>query len=43
MNKKLDLQELAIAIATKNINPTVFNPGFLKYTRPVRKFLIHSL
>jgi hypothetical protein len=32
MNKNLLLQELAIAIAAKNLNPTVLNPDFLKYT-----------
>ncbi|BAY22174.1 hypothetical protein NIES2100_19370 [Calothrix sp. NIES-2100] len=32
MNRNLLLQELAIAIAAKNLNPTVLNPDFLKYT-----------
>ncbi|WP_228059627.1 hypothetical protein [Plectonema radiosum] len=39
VNKKLELQELvmpaaggAIAIAAKNLNPTVLNPDFLKCT-----------
>ncbi|MDJ0620793.1 MAG: hypothetical protein QNJ63_29330 [Calothrix sp. MO_192.B10] len=32
MNKKLEIQELAIAIAAKNLNPTVLNPDFLKYS-----------
>jgi hypothetical protein len=32
VNKKLELQELAIAIAAKNLNPTALNPDFLKYT-----------
>ncbi|BAY62116.1 hypothetical protein NIES22_21830 [Calothrix brevissima NIES-22] len=32
MSRNLFLQELAIAIAAKNLNPTVLNPDFLKYT-----------
>ena len=32
MNRNLVVQELAIAIAAKNLNPTVVNPDFLKYT-----------
>lgn len=32
MSKHLNLQEVAIAIAAKNLNPTVLNPDFLKYT-----------
>ncbi|MDZ8051484.1 MAG: hypothetical protein RMX63_08460 [Aulosira sp. ZfuCHP01] len=32
MNRNLLLQELAIAITGKNLNPTVLNPDFLKYT-----------
>lgn len=31
MNKKIQIQELAIAIAAKNFNPTILNPDFLKY------------
>jgi hypothetical protein len=37
MNKALEIQELAIAIAAKNLNPGVFNPDFLKYTGIVPK------
>lgn len=32
VNKKLELQELALVIAAKNLNPTVLNLDFLKYT-----------
>lgn len=32
MNQTLQIQELAIAIIAKNLNPTVLNPDFLKYT-----------
>jgi hypothetical protein len=32
MRSNLTLQELAIAITAKNLNPTVLNPDFLKYT-----------
>lgn len=32
MSRTLNVQELAIAIAANNLNPTVLNPDFLKYT-----------
>lgn len=32
MSQGLEIQELAIAIIAKNLNPTVINPDFLKYT-----------
>jgi len=32
MNPNLQLQELAISIKAKDLNPTVINPDFLKYT-----------
>lgn len=32
MSANLQLQELAISITAKNLNPTVINPDFLKYT-----------
>jgi hypothetical protein len=31
MNQKIQVQELAIAIAAKNFNPIILNPDFLKY------------
>lgn len=32
MDKKFSVQELAIAITAKNLNPTALNPDFLKYS-----------
>lgn len=32
MSKKLNVREIAIAITAKNLNPTVINPDFLKYS-----------
>ncbi|MBD2132906.1 hypothetical protein H6F47_10795 [Sphaerospermopsis sp. FACHB-1094] len=32
MSKNFEIQELAIAITAKNLNPTVITPDFLKYT-----------
>lgn len=32
MHNTLNLQEVALALAAKNLNPTVLNPDFLKYT-----------
>ncbi|MBK1990320.1 hypothetical protein A0J48_022810 [Sphaerospermopsis aphanizomenoides BCCUSP55] len=32
MSKSFEIQELAIAITAKNLNPTVITPDFLKYT-----------
>ncbi|MBD2294729.1 hypothetical protein H6G06_14875 [Anabaena sphaerica FACHB-251] len=32
MSKNFEIQELAIAITAKNLNPTVLTPDFLKYT-----------
>ncbi|MEA5576533.1 hypothetical protein [Anabaena sp. UHCC 0451] len=32
MSKNFEIQELAIAITAKNLNPTVMTPDFLKYT-----------
>lgn len=32
MNKALKIQELAIILTAKNLNPTILNPDFLKYT-----------